>query len=323
MSLTRDRYQRPELARVAYCRALLVTLCGNVPASEFGPVRLRACRDAMVTGWVDRSVAVGLAHRAPLSRLEVNARTNLIRRLFKIGASYEMVPAAILAGLKTVEPLRRGHTAARETEPRRPVPAADLEATMAKLSDTVRRMVIVQECTAMRPSELVAMRVEQVDRSSLPWLYTPSSHKCAWRGSVRRIPLGPRARAAMEPLPTDGFVFSPAREQVRRSAERRAKRRTKIQPSQAEPRRVANPKWRPGPCYSVASYQRAVSRACTAAGADPWTPYALRHGGLARVREEFGIEASQAIAGHASIAATQLYTRANQKLAARIAESSG
>lgn len=75
---------------------------GDTPASEFGPLRLKACRQKMLElDW---------------SRKYINRQIDRIRRMFKWGASEEMLPASIHDQLTKVEGLEKGKTTARETK---------------------------------------------------------------------------------------------------------------------------------------------------------------------------------------------------------------
>jgi hypothetical protein len=85
-------------------------LYGHTPAKDFGPLALKAVRQAMVgKGW---------------SRNYVNSQTSRVRRVFRWGAEEEMVPGAVFQNLRAVAGLRRGKSQARETEKVRPAPPA-------------------------------------------------------------------------------------------------------------------------------------------------------------------------------------------------------
>ncbi|MEM9702665.1 MAG: recombinase XerD, partial [Planctomycetota bacterium] len=99
----------------------LKELYGRTPAAEFGPKKLKALREHLV-------------QVRDLSRKVVNARINRIRRCFKWAAGEELVPPSVFEGLRAVDGLRRGRSAARETDPVRPVPDADVAATLPHLS---------------------------------------------------------------------------------------------------------------------------------------------------------------------------------------------
>jgi hypothetical protein len=89
---------------------------GHTLAADFGPLSLRAVRD----GWI----------RAGLARKHINSRVGKIRRLFKFAVSHKLVPPGVLDGLRAVEPLTFGHTAAVESPPREAVDEAVFLATL-------------------------------------------------------------------------------------------------------------------------------------------------------------------------------------------------
>ncbi|HEY2158049.1 MAG TPA: hypothetical protein VGH33_20640 [Isosphaeraceae bacterium] len=101
----------------------VLDLYGETPARLFGPLALRAARDAMV--------------RAGLARKTTNSRVNRIRHVFKWAASMELIPASVVEALRTVDGLRAGLTEAREVEPVRPVSIEAVEATLPHVSPTV------------------------------------------------------------------------------------------------------------------------------------------------------------------------------------------
>ena len=74
---------------------------------------------------------------------------------------------------------------------------------------------------------------------------------------------GPHPRT--EVTPPDEPLFSPARDRQERFEDRRAARKTKVQPSQVS-RKKAKPKKTPGPHYDTQSLGRAVRAAAEAAG---------------------------------------------------------
>ncbi|NQU25809.1 MAG: hypothetical protein HQ567_31360 [Candidatus Nealsonbacteria bacterium] len=81
-------------------------LYGGVPATDFGPLALVACRKELID--------------AGICRKRVNQHVTRIRRMFKWGVSRELVPETVWRALCAVEGLRVGE--AVETEPIKPVP---------------------------------------------------------------------------------------------------------------------------------------------------------------------------------------------------------
>jgi integrase len=60
-----------------------------------------------------------------------------------------------------------------------------------------------------------------------------------------------------------------------------------------------------------------------AAGIAQWTPHQLRHAKAQLVRDNYGLEAAQAVLGHSSLTATQIYAKKRLDLARELAEKCG
>jgi integrase len=98
-------------------------------------------------------------------------------------------------------------------------------------------------------------------------------------------------------------------------AERRRRRKTRIQPSQRN-RRIQKPKRVLGDRYNNRSYGHAVARACDKAGVSHWAPNQLRHNAATLLRREFGLDVAKAVLGHSSVMPTQAYAEQDMKAAA-------
>ena len=85
----------------------------------------------------------------------------------------------------------------------------------------------------------------------------------------------------------DAPLSQPIEARAERHAERRANRATKLWPShvvhQAR-KRKARPDRAPRDRYIVASYRRAIARACDLAGVLAWSPHGVRHAAARRPR---------------------------------------
>ena len=86
-------------------------------------------------------------------------------RMFKWSAGEATLPASLFETLRLIPSLRRGRTEARETEPVKPVPLADVEATIKHLLPTVAAMVRAQMLTGCRPGEVCKLTPSMFDRS--------------------------------------------------------------------------------------------------------------------------------------------------------------
>jgi integrase len=196
-----------------------------------------------------------------------------------------------------------------------------VEATLPHLPDVVADMVRVQRLTGMRPAELCMLRPRDLDRSSDVWLYRPASHKTQHHGRDRVIFIGPQAQAVLLRYlarDTDAYCFAPCDSEKKRRVPRgRGKSQRGF-----------------GARYDVATYRRAIHRACDKAFPHPefpegakvheltpaqraelrkwqqshrWSPNQLRHAMATETRREFGLEEAQVILGHARADVTQIY----------------
>jgi len=114
------------------------------------------------------------------------------------------------------------------------------------------------------------------------------------------------------------YLFSPARSEKSRSDVRRQNRRSPMTPSQAKRMPKVKRKAPPRDRYDVASYRRAIRRACQRAGFPIWFPLQLRHSRGTEIRKRYGLEASQAVLGHSELGVTQVYAEVNHDAARRI-----
>jgi integrase len=286
---------------------------GDLPAAEFGPLALKAVRQKFIDlGWC---------------RKTVNQQVERLRRIFRWAVAEELVPPAVHAALVAVAGLRRGRTEAPDTEPVQPVADAIVGATVPFLGRHVRTMVELQRVTGMRPGEVCRMRLADIDRSVVPWVYKPSRHKTQHLGKSRSVMIGPRGKALIEAFIAGGTVadpsgplFSPRRMREERFAEMRAKRKTRVQPSQAD-RRTQNPDPRklPAAQYTPNAYALAVRRAAKRAGVEHWHPNQLRHTFGTLAREKHGLEAAQHLLGHSRSDVTERYAKTAASVAAAAA----
>lgn len=295
----RDADGRPtnELGNIRDAIRPLRQLYGDTRAGEFGPLALRAVRDAMI--------------RSGLARTTVNARVNRMRRMFRWSVSHELIPAPVFQALASIEGLKRWRSDAKESDPIVPVPVEHVEACLPFLPRPVAAMVRLQLLLGCRTEEILSMRGAELTREEPNWVYRPRSHKNAWRGQSRFIVLGPRARAIVcEFLRDDpeAYLFRPQDAVVEHHGRRTSARRSRPTPSELARRRHPGDCSKHGEQYSRRSYRQAILRACGRASVPAWTPLQLRHTAATRIRNRFGVEAAQLILGHAQIDTTELYT---------------
>jgi integrase len=314
---------------------------GHTLAKEFGPLALKACREKLVT--------------SGLSRTTINSLVTRIRQMFRWGVEQELVPVSVHQALTAVPGLKKGRTTAKENPPIAPVPDARVDKTVKYLHPTLAALVRLQQLTGARPGEVVIMRTRDLNTSGPTWEFVPASHKTEHHGQQRVVFVGPKAQALLRPWlkpDLEAFLFSPAEAEALRKAERRDERKTPLWPShvahQAR-KRKALPRRPPRDCYSVASYRRAIARACDLAFPHPtlshipdedltddqraelqawrkanrWHPHQLRHSVATRIRRRFGLEAAQAVLGHTELGTTQVYAERNLDAARDVMKAIG
>ncbi|HEX5051056.1 MAG TPA: site-specific integrase [Planctomycetota bacterium] len=291
------------------------------PAAKFGPRALRKVRALMI----DKGLSSGT----------INARVNMIRRVFKWGASMELFPVEVYQALATLEPIQAGQFPELDSQPIQPVAAPDVFAILPHLSSQVATMVQLQWITGMRPGEVCAMRWAEIDRNGPKqdgvqlWIYRPTHHKTEHHGRERVIPLGPKCQELLKPflkVSPGAFVFTPEEAERERRCKQRTQRKTPLWSShvRAQVEAKAGREARDfTDRYDVHAYRRAIERACKKAGVDVWSPNRLRHSAATRIRHSHGIEAARVLLGHSSPATTEIYAQMDQQHAVRIMATEG
>lgn len=277
-------------------------LYGREPIAEFGPKRLAAVREAFIRkGW---------------ARQYVNRQVGKIIRAVKWAVSEEVAPAAVYQALKTLAPLRRGHCEAPESAPRLPANPEHVAATHPFLPPHVRAIVELLRTTGMRPAEVCRMTLDQIERTTSPWIYCPDAHKKVHRGHHRTVAPGAVAQALLttylegRTIGEAEALFSPRRQRLERM-EKPGKKKSKTG-------RVL------GERYSVHALGRAINVGAKKASVPPWSAYQLRHLKGAELRERFSLEHVRAALGHSHASMTAHYAKgADGILAAEVASAMG
>ena len=221
-----------EQASIRIALRHLRTLYGHTPASEFGPLALKALRQYLI----DRGD----------SRNYIRHQIDRVKRLFKWAVEHEMVSPSSYHGLQAVVGLRKGRSAARETEAVKPVGVEYVEASKPFLSRQVWAMIQVELFTGMRPGEICIMRACDIEMTGDVWNYRPHEFKTEHHDIERIIPLGERAQAIVrEFLKPDSraYLFSPIDAEAERRAKLHAGRKT---PMKYGNRPGSNRKAKPG-----------------------------------------------------------------------------
>lgn len=310
--LDADGRPSPGLQPVEASTKAIEALYGPTPAAEFGPVALKAVRNEMI--------------HAGLCRHVINQRVSCIKRMFRWAVGEELLPAPVMQALFAVEALRVGRSAARETEPVRPVPDEHVEAVLPFLPPTLRAMVRLQRLTGMRSGELCVLRTADIETRGAVWIYRPRSHKTTYRGHERAVRIGPKGQAVLQPFLRAGapqaFMFSP-----RCALEERYLGDQQLHGATTEGD-IATSGVRSGLCerYKPRAYNRALHYAmkrAMGAGAlrreECWHPHQLRHGHATEIRQLKGLEAARVLLGHRTLSQTLEYAEADAGVASSVA----
>jgi integrase len=310
-------------SRVVIMDFLLKLYGDNTPVDEFKPSSLKLVRDEMIQS-------------RRFCRRMVNRYTRLIVSIFEWGVENELVQETTWRTLKTVKHLPEDHPGTFDNPERQPVPADVIRRTLPFMPPTLRAMVQVQYLTGSRPSEILNMRVGDIDQNWKDglWLYTPKSHKTEKHIGKKPIPLGEPEQALIAPYlvgkKPESAVFSPRTAQDERNAERKAMRKTKTTPSQEarDKERAAKPS-RYGESYSPFAYRQtieyAIAKANKALPDDEqiphWYPYQLRHAAATDAELAHSDEDAQALLGHTSVNMTKRYSKTQLKRRERMARN--
>jgi integrase len=334
----KDGQQTTSLFRVKVTLRIMATSYGREPASDFGPLKLRAIQQSLID--------------AKKSRKYINYISEQVKRIFKWGVSMERLPPAVYQALATVPGLKKGRSNASEPTPVEPVPDKTIELTLPHLSSVVADMVRFQRLTACRPGEACIVRPCDVDMSMPVWRYVPHSHKTEHHGKRRTILIGAKAQGVLRPYmlrAANSYCFSPEQAVNALHRSRGEKRKTPLaQGNRPGTNRKSSPERKAGDRYNSGSYALAISRACEIAFGMPaelrrianklsdaekqrrrnlarewrakncWTPNQLRHTAATEIRSLHGVEAAQVILGHAHLNVTEVYAERDLDKAAVI-----
>jgi integrase len=254
------------------------------------------------------------------ARSTINKHIGRIKLLFGWATEQELIPSSVLHGLQAVRGLRRGRSGARETEDVKPVAIGIVETTMPYLPPVVKDIVQLLLLSGMRVGEATIIRACDIDMTGDVWLFRPERHKNLHRGHERVIALGPQAkdlvRKYLKPK-IEAYLFSPAEQDAIIAAEKRALRKTKVQPSQ-KCRKKARPQHKPGEQFDHNSVNRAIRRACKRAGVPTWHTHQLRHTAALEITRQHGLEAARAVLGHKCVSMSAHYAGIDQARAAEV-----
>ena len=227
-------------------------------------------------------------------RTSINRHIFRIRKMFKWALSVEALTSPdVLEMLRSLDGLQKGRSAATESTPVRAVKRASVDAVELHIKPVLWSMIRLQLATGMRPGEVRLMRIADIDRNDDVWEYRPAEHKLEHKHIDRLIFIGQEGQRILQPyLNNEGperYLFESAA----------------------------------GRPFTKDGYCRAVSRACTRAKVEHWSPNQLRHTAATEIRKRFGLEASRVILGHSSAETTLIYAERDFEAAKAVIRQMG
>ena len=273
-TIEKSRMHPSHISHFKQTIGFLVEIYGETAANEFSPKKLKVVRAQMV-------------RNGKLCRKVINDYVCRIVRIFAWGVEEELAKTDTKA-LREVKPLQEGETGTFDHPERQEVPDWVIEATLPFLPPVVSAMVQVQRLTGMRPSEVLGMRVGDIDQSrdNGLWYYSPK-HKTEQHIGEKPMPLGKPEQRLIAPYligkKPESAVFSPRTAMKERAQEARSNRKSKLTPSQRErdAKRALSRASKVGEFYDRNSYRKAVLYAIQKGNRHGikiphWTPYPLR-----------------------------------------------
>jgi integrase len=287
----------------------------NFPVDDFKPKSLKLVREEMIKS-------------RRFCRNTINKYTRFVATVFGWGVENELVQETTWRALKIVRSLPKGHVGTFDHDERESVPDDVVIRTLPFMPPTLRAMVQLQRILGMRPSEIIRMRVGDIDRTrgNGLWYYIPGRYKTARYVGKIIFPMGKPEQDLIAPYlvgkTSESAVFSPRTAQEERNTDRKAKRKTKISPSQTvrDEERAAKPS-RYGEFYTSFSYRQAIEYAIAKGNKilpdsekiPHWYPYQLRHSASSATELMHSDEDAQALLGHRTVNMTKRYTHTQLK----------
>jgi integrase len=266
---------------------------GGTPAEGyegFGPLKLQAVRERMIQPHQKKIGRSGKTIEVRWTRGYINISVNRIRTMFRWGVSKELVRAEVLTALESVAPLKKGRCDAVDNPKRHAVSDEHIELVKGIVTERYRDMIEVARLTGARPGELVKLTGEMIDRETYQtdgvWTAEILDHKMAHEDRERILVFGPKSQLILRRhLPADP-----------------TKRLFPIQ---------------------RATFSNNIKAACDQLGIPRFTAHWLRHTAGTRIREDHGLEQSQATLGHANADTTEIYSEVQLSKAIQVARDAG
>jgi integrase len=297
----------------------------EMPIRDFGPSTLLAVR----AGIVNRDIMPqsSTTKKKKLCISSVNGAITKIRMMFKLGVEWQIVPVEIYQALACVKALNwRTAPSLRSPEKIAPVPLHYFSLIMPHLKPLYQAVLKVHIATGMRVKELCSMRWSEITEvEDGLWCYAPSEHKNSHRGDDRKVYLKSDLielmKSVRKPLWKEDAVW------CHRGVGRHAGYSGMIS-ADAYARAIENAqeRYNDGRVSRQAGARTDLKKKYkyTLAKREPmahWTPLQIRHTVATQVRRTHGLEGAQAVLGHSTLDATQIYAEKRDDLARSVARS--
>lgn len=196
------QYTLKELPRFSpaeqHCQKCAIRICremfGVVNVAEFGPLKLRKVREAMVAGDPNAKPKP----RIPWCRGFVNKQIKRLRSIIRWGVSWELVPQTVADALGSVKSLGIGESSARETPARLAIPQENIDAVRGQLRQKHRDIFDLLLLTGARPGEIIGLTLGMIERTDDTWRCDLAKHKTAHRGKSRTLYFNQTAQKILE-----------------------------------------------------------------------------------------------------------------------------
>ena len=297
----------------------MIKICADVPINKVTRKHFREIKGVFI--------------KSGLALTTINERLRFIKQLFEYAFDQELIDREQSYEISTVKVFKRSDAIFKEKKEVRAVPLEVVEKTLPFLPGIIADMVRLQLYAGMLAGEVCSITLGEIDRSGGVWIYAPVHHKTEYHGKTRTIFIGPQGQAVLakytDEAEPDKVLFSPAESEAKRKKERRARRKSKVQPSQRD-RSKPTAKRKPGSRYTKDSYGRAISRGCHKAvkagvlkSSDVWHSHQLRHTAGTLARRVKGLDGAQVFLGHSSAKVTEIYAEKDVSLGYEIAAKIG
>ena len=215
----------------------------------------------------------------------VNTYVGYVKAAYAWGRAEGYVSREAANDIASLSRLQKGRCKSKPNSRRKSVPPEVVAKTLPHLKPQQRLIIELLMLTGARPGEICSMRVEDIDRTSTPWVYWPLHHKNEWKDQERAIPLGPKAREKLtEWIKTrgikSGYLFPVIGGRGR-------------QPKSLH--------------YTSEALRYAIIYVNKTYGYPKWSPYQCRHTVAMQVKKQFDPSKAQKALGHKSLNTTELY----------------